>query len=131
MSRMMTTIGQMQEQMKRMDDDMAGMKSIGPMPGHMDHMMGMMGQMNGMMQERHAQMQKGCPGMEINYLLARMTVDSVMTTAVVTVDPRRDARGASQLMLDHKIGALPVVDGGTVIGIITETDLLRAFVKAS
>jgi acetoin utilization protein AcuB len=68
---------------------------------------------------------------EINYLLARMTVDSVMTTAVVTVDPRRDARGAAHLMLDHKIGALPVVDGGTVIGIITETDLLRAFVKAS
>jgi acetoin utilization protein AcuB len=68
---------------------------------------------------------------EINYLLARMTVDSVMTTAVITVDPRRDARGAAQLMLDHKIGALPVVDGGTVIGIITETDLLRAFVKAS
>jgi acetoin utilization protein AcuB len=68
---------------------------------------------------------------EINYLLARMTVDSVMTKAVVTVDPRRDARGAAQLMLDHKIGALPVVDGGTLIGIITETDLLRAFVKAS
>lgn len=68
---------------------------------------------------------------EINYLLARMTVDSVMTTAVITVDPRRDARGAAQLMLDHKIGALPVVDGGTLIGIITETDLLRAFVKAS
>jgi acetoin utilization protein AcuB len=68
---------------------------------------------------------------EINYLLARMTVDSVMTKAVVTVDPRWDARGAAQLMLDHKIGALPVVDGGTLIGIITETDLLRAFVKAS
>ena len=68
---------------------------------------------------------------EINYLLARMTVDSVMTKAVVTVDPRWDARGAAQLMLDHKIGALPVVDGSTLIGIITETDLLRAFVKAS
>jgi acetoin utilization protein AcuB len=68
---------------------------------------------------------------EINYLLARMTVDSVMTRAVVTVDPRRDVRSAAQLMLDHKIGALPVVDGGTLIGIITETDLVRAFVKAS
>lgn len=68
---------------------------------------------------------------EINYLLARLTVASVMTKTVVTVDPRRDAREAAQLMLDHKIGALPVVDGGKVIGIITETDLLRAFVKAS
>jgi acetoin utilization protein AcuB len=34
-------------------------------------------------------------------------------------------------MLDHKIGALPVVDGGKLIGIITETDLLRAFVEKS
>ena len=32
-------------------------------------------------------------------------------------------------MLDHKIGALPVLDDGRLIGIVTETDLLRAFVK--
>ena len=68
---------------------------------------------------------------EINYLLARMTVESAMTRAVITVDPRRDARGAAQLMLYHKIGALPVVDGATLVGIITETDLLRAFVKSA
>ena len=68
---------------------------------------------------------------EINYLVARMTLTSVMTTAVITVDPRRDAREAARLMLYHKIGALPVVDGGKLLGIITETDLLRAFVKAS
>ena len=68
---------------------------------------------------------------ELNYLLARMTVESVMTRKVVTVDPRRDARAAAQLMLYHKIGALPVVDGAALIGIITETDLLRAFVKSA
>ena len=68
---------------------------------------------------------------EINYLLARLTVASVMTKPVITIDPRRDARSAAELMLYHKIGALPVVDGGTVLGVITETDLLRAFVKAS
>jgi acetoin utilization protein AcuB len=68
---------------------------------------------------------------EINYLLARMTVASAMTKSVVTVDPRCDARTAAQLMLEHKIGALPVVDGGALVGIITETDLLRAFAKAS
>jgi acetoin utilization protein AcuB len=65
---------------------------------------------------------------EINYLLARMTVGSVMTTAVITVDPNRDAVEAARIMLDHKIGALPVVDAGTVVGIMTETDILRAFV---
>jgi len=68
---------------------------------------------------------------EINYLLARLTVASVMTKSLVTVSPRQDTREAALLMLDHKIGALPVVDGGLLVGIITETDLLRAFVKAA
>jgi acetoin utilization protein AcuB len=64
---------------------------------------------------------------EINYLLARMTVGSVMTKSVITVDPNRNAVEAARIMLDHKIGALPVVDGGTIIGIMTETDIMRAF----
>jgi acetoin utilization protein AcuB len=68
---------------------------------------------------------------EINYLLARMTVASAMTKSVVTVGPRHQARDAAQMMLDHRIGALPVVDSGRLAGIITETDLLRAFVKTA
>jgi acetoin utilization protein AcuB len=68
---------------------------------------------------------------EVNYLLARLTVASVMTKALVTVSPERDSRDAAVLMLDHQIGALPVVDGGQLVGIITETDLLRAFVKTA
>jgi acetoin utilization protein AcuB len=68
---------------------------------------------------------------EVNYLLARLTVESVMTRALVTVSPERDSRDAAVLMLDHQIGALPVVDGGQLVGIITETDLLRAFVKTA
>jgi acetoin utilization protein AcuB len=68
---------------------------------------------------------------EINYLLARLTVASVMTRALVTVSPGWDPRDAAVLMLDHRIGALPVVDNGQLVGIITETDLLRAFVKTA
>jgi acetoin utilization protein AcuB len=68
---------------------------------------------------------------EINYLLARMTVASAMTKSVVTIGPRHQARDAAQMMLDHRIGALPVVDSGRLAGIITETDLLRAFVKTA
>ena len=64
---------------------------------------------------------------EINYLLARMTVESVMTRAVITVAPDRDASAAAGIMLDHKIGALPVIDAGAVVGIVTETDMVRAF----
>lgn len=68
---------------------------------------------------------------EINYLLARMTVSNVMSKNVATIDPARDAKEAAQLMLDRKIGALPVVSNGRqLVGIITETDLLRAFVKS-
>lgn len=67
---------------------------------------------------------------EINYLLARMTLSAVMTKSVITVESAREATEAAQLMLDHKIGALPVVDRGHLVGIITETDLLRAFVKS-
>jgi acetoin utilization protein AcuB len=67
---------------------------------------------------------------EINYLLTELTVGKVMTRCVLTVGPDRDARDAAQLLLEHKIGALPVVDGGRVVGIVTETDMLRAFVRA-
>ncbi len=67
---------------------------------------------------------------EINYLLARMTLSSVMTQNVVVVESGREATEAAQVMLDNKIGALPVVDRGHLVGIITETDLLRAFVKS-
>jgi acetoin utilization protein AcuB len=68
---------------------------------------------------------------ELNHLLTRLTVAKVMTQSVITVGPDREARDAAQLMLDHTIGALPVVDGGRLIGIVTETDLLRAFVKSA
>jgi CBS domain-containing protein len=67
---------------------------------------------------------------EMNYLLARLTVGEAMTTGVVIVGPDRDAKDAARLMLEHRIGALPVVDEGHLIGIITETDILRAFVRA-
>jgi acetoin utilization protein AcuB len=66
---------------------------------------------------------------EINHLLSKLTVDEVMTQAVITVGPDRQAREAAQLMVDHQIGALPVEDGGRLIGLVTETDLLRAFIR--
>jgi CBS domain-containing protein len=67
---------------------------------------------------------------EVNYLLARLTVEKVMTRSVITIGPDRDARDAARLMLEHRIGALPVVEEGRLVGIVTETDLLRAFVKS-
>jgi acetoin utilization protein AcuB len=65
---------------------------------------------------------------EVDHLLARLTVEKVMSRPVTTVGPDRRAHEAARIMLEHKIGALPVVDGERLIGIITKTDLLRAFV---
>lgn len=65
---------------------------------------------------------------EINHLLTKLTVGEVMTRTVITIGPDREARDAAQLMLDHSIGALPVTDAGALIGIVTETDIMRAFV---
>lgn len=66
---------------------------------------------------------------EINHLLARLTVGTVMTRSVIVVDPERDAREAARIMIDHKIGALPVLEGARLVGIVTETDLLRALAE--
>ena len=66
---------------------------------------------------------------EIKHLLSKLTVDEVMTQAVITVGPDRPALEAARLMMEHQIGALPVEDGGCLVGIVTETDLLRAFIR--
>lgn len=52
-----------------------------------------------------------------------------MTTPVVSVTPTTMLEEAANLLVKHKIGGLPVVDRGKPVGIITATDLLRAFVE--
>ena len=68
---------------------------------------------------------------EVNYLLARLTVGKVMSKTVISVGPEKEAHEAARLMLEHKIGAVPVVEGERLLGIITETDVLRAFVQSA
>lgn len=66
---------------------------------------------------------------ELTYLLEKMTVATIMTTQVHTVRRDMAVADAGQLFLDHKFGCLPVVrEDDTVEGIITVTDLLRAYV---
>ena len=67
---------------------------------------------------------------EVNYLLAKLTVSKVMTKSVIIVGPDQEAADAARLMLEHKIGALPVLDGEHVLGSLTETDVLRAFARS-
>jgi acetoin utilization protein AcuB len=63
---------------------------------------------------------------EMNYLLDRLTIGTVMTRLVLTIGPDRETSEAARIMIDHKIGAMPVLDGTRVVGIITETDFVRA-----
>jgi acetoin utilization protein AcuB len=66
---------------------------------------------------------------ELNHLLHRLTVGEVMTRAVITVEPEREAVEAARIILDHKIGALPVLEGGRIVGILTETDFVLGFMQ--
>jgi adenylylsulfate kinase-like enzyme/CBS domain-containing protein len=66
---------------------------------------------------------------EINYLLAKLTVRDVMTRAVLVVDPERSAAEAARIMIEHKISALPVLDGDHLLGIVTESDFVRALAR--
>lgn len=64
---------------------------------------------------------------EINYMLERLTVRAVMSRPVITVPPDGALADAVRLMLENKVGGLPVMDRERLVGIITEVDLLRAF----
>jgi len=59
--------------------------------------------------------------------LNTLTVRDVMTWGVITVRPEAQIREAARIMQERKVGALPVVDGERVVGMLTETDVLRAF----
>jgi acetoin utilization protein AcuB len=54
--------------------------------------------------------------------------DHIMTRDPVTVTSRTRVEHAARRMLEGRFGALPVVDGDMLVGIVTYTDLLRAFV---
>jgi CBS domain-containing protein len=68
---------------------------------------------------------------EITHLLLKLTVGEIMTRPVLTIGPDSPAREGARLMLDHQIGALPVLDDGRLVGIVTETDIVRAFVRVT
>lgn len=68
---------------------------------------------------------------ELNHLLARLTVGEVMTTRMFVVDAERDAAEAAAVLLAERIGALPVLYCGQLVGIVTETDFVRTFVTAA
>jgi acetoin utilization protein AcuB len=66
---------------------------------------------------------------EMHYLLSKLTVGEVMIKDVITVTEDMPVEDAARIMTDHKIGSLPVVRDGQLVGIITETDLFKLFLE--
>lgn len=66
---------------------------------------------------------------ELNYLLSRLRVSSVMSTDPVYIGPDTTIGMAAKSMLDNKVSGLPVVnDANELVGIITESDIFRMVV---
>jgi acetoin utilization protein AcuB len=66
---------------------------------------------------------------EMNYLLSKITISEVMSKKVLTVNEDTPIEEAARIMADNKIGGLPVLRDGHVVGIITETDLFKVFLE--
>ncbi len=63
---------------------------------------------------------------EINYHLDRIKVRDVMVKRVLTATEDTTVEDAARIMIDHKIGCLPVMRDGQLVGIVTDIDLLTA-----
>jgi len=61
--------------------------------------------------------------------MADLTARDIMTPDPVTVSRDLTVTGAARLMVEHRIGALPVVEEGALVGIVTEGDLIMRDVK--
>ncbi len=66
---------------------------------------------------------------ELHYLLAKLTIKQVMASPVVSVTMDTPLEEAARIMADKKIGGLPVLDKGELVGIITETDIFKILVE--
>jgi acetoin utilization protein AcuB len=66
---------------------------------------------------------------ELSYQLDKITVRDAMVRKVVTVTEDVPIEQAARLMLEHKIGCLPVMRGDRLVGIITDTDLMRTMLE--
>lgn len=63
------------------------------------------------------------------YPRAGVDVGEFMATDIVSATPDMDIGAAARLMLEHRVGGLPVLEGGALVGIITESDIFRRFVE--
>lgn len=66
---------------------------------------------------------------EIHELLAKLTVEKIMTREVIMVQEDTPLEEAARVMADSRIGGLPVLRGNTLVGIISESDLFKTLLQ--
>jgi len=66
---------------------------------------------------------------EVDYILSRTKIEQIIQGEVITVGPDMPIEEAARVMIDHRIGCLPVVEGDQLVGIISDTDIFRVFVE--
>jgi CBS domain-containing protein len=70
-------------------------------------------------------------GGDARAVLKALRVEDVMSSAVVTIGAEAPVQVAAERLLEHRVGCLPVLDGATLVGIVTTSDLLRAMAGPS
>ncbi len=64
-------------------------------------------------------------------MLRRRKIREIMATEVDTVEPDEDLKVAAEMLLENKIGCLPVVEGTHLVGILTEADFVQQFIRGA
>ena len=67
---------------------------------------------------------------ELNYILEKIIIKDIMSKKLYTINQNSTIEEAALILFNEKIGGIPVVeDSGAIVGVITETDLFKAFVN--
>lgn len=68
---------------------------------------------------------------EVNYLLSKLKIEEIMSRNLLTISSNATIGQAAELMLEHKVSGLPVInESKQLVGIITESDIFRMVVHA-
>jgi acetoin utilization protein AcuB len=93
------------------------------------------GKLVGLVTDRDLRLAMPGPGLgpdaeaERKRILESVTLREVMQTEIVTTWPEIPIEDAARQLYEHRIGCLPVMKDDDLVGILTETDVLRAFVE--
>ena len=71
-----------------------------------------------------------CGGQTAREVMKTVRIKDIMVRDLVTVSPELDLCKAVKMMVDKKIGCLPVVDQDRLVGLITETDIMLEYLKS-